>query len=291
MTADCSEYTPLLSAAADGVLSPEEQSRLADHLACCPACRERYAQTLLIHETLSAWEAPEPPGDLTAAVMARIRSERAVRRKRRRCAAALAACFTLLLFSARLLPPMGKGSSDAVSADTGGAAEYNEAALYDSAAEGAAPSATPELREAEPKEPEQVLQGASTFFNAPQTGGGADAETDKAAADAPAVVTLSSSDPELLSWMTSNISPEARCSQDEDAWLITADEYQALNAHIEEAAIDCEMEWGSFFTAAAVPEENQAIEEEKEMICVIYLQAGEPEETPEEVPAPPEPEP
>ena len=72
----------VISAAVDGTLSPEEHRQLLEHLADCPACREAYEQTLLLHDTFAAWEEPEVPADLTAAVMGRVRQERAKNRRR-----------------------------------------------------------------------------------------------------------------------------------------------------------------------------------------------------------------
>ena len=63
---ECGEYEALISAAVDGAVSEAERRELMGHLAQCAACREKYEQMMALHEAFAAWEAEEPPADLTA---------------------------------------------------------------------------------------------------------------------------------------------------------------------------------------------------------------------------------
>ena len=155
-------------------------------------------------------------------------------------------------------------------------------ALPGSASEGI-PSAAPEVRTVESASEEQIMEGVITYFNnapppAAETDSSAKLETQAAVKAVPlSVPTLSSSDPELLNWMCSNINEAGYNSEDTantaeaTAWLITADEYEALTAHIVEVSMDYEMDWGPATAAVTAngPEENA------EVICVVYFQAAE----------------
>ena len=68
-------YIDLISAVLDGEAAPAEAAELMDHLSACPACQAAYEQTLALRDAFLGWEEPEPPGDLAAAVMSRVRQE------------------------------------------------------------------------------------------------------------------------------------------------------------------------------------------------------------------------
>lgn len=285
----------LISADVDGALSPEEHRRLMAHLAGCPACREVYEQTLLLHEAFSDWEEPEIPGDLTAAVMTRVRAERTRARRRplRRFAAA-AVCLALILCGAKMLPQ----DRPAVAKASPGEAVMAEAAQNDalpgSASEGI-PSAAPEVRMANPPSQEQLMEGAITYFNSvpddgdlPEGEDGVSPQSGKRAWEVQplSVPTLSSSDPDLLDWMTANIAgagyhPDGEAnSAGAIVWLISEEEYTALQAHITEVSMTYEMDWGiaaaAVTTADGASEEDDAPEDgEEAVICVVYLQKKE----------------
>lgn len=283
-------YTPLLHAAVDGALSPEERQVLLDHLEDCPACREAYQEALWVHRAFQEWEAAEPPADLTAAVMGRIRGERRRSRLRslRRFAAA-AACLGLILYGARLLP-LFRADAPAPQSDTASMTQAEEEApLSDSGEAGALQAPAPALRKAEPSGEEQILEGVITYFNhAPLSDPDAPEDSEALpAAVPPAVPTLSSSDPELLDWMSSNIArvgysgADAINSTEATAWLITPQEYEALSAHIEEEGMEVEMDWGAAALTVSADNGEKRDETDPDMICVVYLQAEEPGETEE----------
>lgn len=285
----------VISAAVDGALSPEEHRQLLEHLSGCPACREAYEQTLLLHNAFAAWEEPEVPADLTAAVMGRVRQERAKNRRRPlwRLAAA-AACLAVILYGAGIARPdrADYAADDGVSMETLPAEADQSDALPGSASEGL-PSAAPEVRLAGAPSEEQIMEGVITYFNhipSAETAEIAEGSEEVCAKQAPkaeplSVPTLSSSDPELLNWMTANI-PEAGYSSadtansaDATAWLISSEEYEALQAHMETVDMEYEMDWGNTPMVMAV-DSGGAAERKVEVICVVYLQedeTGEPE--------------
>ena len=285
----------VISAAVDGALSPEEHRQLLEHLSGCPACREAYEQTLLLHNAFAAWEEPEVPADLTAAVMGRVRQERAKNRRRPlwRLAAA-AACLAVILYGAGIARPdrADYAADDGVSMETSPAEADQSDALPGSASEGL-PSAAPEVRLADAPSEEQIMEGVITYFNhipSAETAEIAEGSEEVCAKQAPkaeplSVPTLSSSDPELLHWMTANI-PEAGYSSadtansaDATAWLISSEEYEALQAHMETVDMEYEMDWGNTPMVMAV-DSGGAAERKVEVICVVYLQedeTGEPE--------------
>lgn len=281
--AEQEHYIVMISAAVDGALSPEEHSRLMEHLADCPACREAYTQSLLLHDAFSSWEEPEIPGDLTAAVMTQIRPQR-IKTKRRplRRFLAGAACLALILWGAYLLPSK---QADVFPGAGGGELSLAKAdqddALPSSASEGI-PSAAPEVRTADVPSQEQLMDGVITYFNnaPPIDEAGTPVESGKQVMSAAplSVPTLSSSDPALLSWMTANID-EAGYSSDSDAnsaeataWLISAEEYQALQEHIADISMDYSMNWGDDAAALCIDAASGETGE-AEVICVIYIQA------------------
>lgn len=288
-------YSDMISAAVDGALSPEEHRQLLEHLSDCPACREAYEQTLLLHDAFAAWEEPEVPADLTAAVMGRVRQERAKSRRRPlwRLAAA-AACLAVILYGAGIARPHRADHTveDGVPVGTSLAEADQSDALPGSASEGL-PSAAPEVRLTEAPSEEQIMEGVITYFNhVPSTEPTGVAEPTEEVQDkqepkvkALSVPTLSSSDPALLDWMTANIpeagysSPDTANSADATAWLISGEEYEALQAHMEAVAMEYEMDWGNAPMVMAVDSGGNT-ESQVEVICVVYLledETGEPE--------------
>ena len=288
-------YSDMISAAVDGALSPEEHRQLLEHLSGCPACREAYEQTLLLHDAFAAYEEPEVPADLTAAVMGRVRQERAKHRRRPlwRLAAA-AACLAVILYGAGIARPdrAEHTAEGGVPVGTSLAEADQSDALPGSASEGF-PSAAPEVRLADAPNEEQIMEVVITYFNhvpSVEADGVAEATEEIRDKQAPkveslSVPTLSSSDPELLDWMTTNI-PEAGYSSadtansaDATAWLISGAEYEALQAHMEAVSMEYEMDWGSTPMVMAVDSGGET-ESQVEVICVVYLQeneTGEPE--------------
>lgn len=83
----CDQAMELLSARLDGVLTPEEEAGLEEHLAQCPECRALAADLAELHDAMPGLY-QEPPPELKERVMAQIRAENApisldeVRKKR-----------------------------------------------------------------------------------------------------------------------------------------------------------------------------------------------------------------
>ena len=242
----------VISAAVDGTLSPEEHRQLLEHLADCPACREAYEQTLLLHDTFAAWEEPEVPADLTAAVMGRVRQERAKNRRRPlwRLAAA-AACLAVILYGAGIARPdrADHAADDGVSMETSPTEADQSDALPGSASEGL-PSAAPEVRLADTPSEEQIMEGVITYFNhvpSAETAGIAEGSEEVCAKQAPKA---------------------------EAAWLISGEEYEALQAHMETVDMEYEMDWGNTPMVMAV-DSGEVAESQVGVICVVYLQEDE----------------
>lgn len=277
-------YIALISAVLDGEAAPAEAAELMDHLSACPACQAVYDQMLAMREAFLGWEEPELPGDLTAAVMDRVRQEPRTAARRRtipiglRRFAAAAACLALILLGARLLPPQS-----ASPAEQGLMLTSNDAPAeaYDVEP---APGSTPAPRSLEPEtDPaqtdEQLPDGVLTYFNSVPARKSSEAESaasgviasDPASASAApvTVTTLSSSDPELLQWMSTNVTASGYQTEDtEDAeaatvWLVTAEEYQALLVHLADAQAEVSVEYAG------------GEETGEEVYCVVYLRADE----------------
>ena len=77
----CRRAETILQALLDGALPPNEAARLRDHLAACAPCRARLDSLRLVHEALSTQPEPEPSPDLAAAIIARARAQRGLRRR------------------------------------------------------------------------------------------------------------------------------------------------------------------------------------------------------------------
>lgn len=75
--AHCDESIELISAALDGALSPEEQTRLEAHLAQCPDCKALYEDLTCIHQNLLDLPPVEVPQGLTERIMEAVAAEAA----------------------------------------------------------------------------------------------------------------------------------------------------------------------------------------------------------------------
>lgn len=73
--AHCDESIELISAALDGALSPEEQTRLDRHLAQCPDCKALYEDLTQIHQSLLDLPLVKVPHGLTDRIMDAVAAE------------------------------------------------------------------------------------------------------------------------------------------------------------------------------------------------------------------------
>lgn len=71
----CDDYAALLDLYVDGELSPEEMSRVRDHLDRCPGCRAYVDDALAIRAAFPDVEDVEVPAGFAEGVMARIQTE------------------------------------------------------------------------------------------------------------------------------------------------------------------------------------------------------------------------
>lgn len=124
------EIAPLLSAFLDGALTEAESAEVRAHLTECEACRARVAEYAAMREGLrEAMEEVEVPADFTANVMAAVRAEKSVRRRKvsARRYLPVAACAAVVLLAASLFPGMQRMGSDSKAADTAVRQEANSA--------------------------------------------------------------------------------------------------------------------------------------------------------------------
>lgn len=77
---DCQRIQKFLWLTEDGVLSPQQQVAVEEHLKDCPACREAAARWMTAREALRAYPPVEPTPDFTARVLMAARDARARRR-------------------------------------------------------------------------------------------------------------------------------------------------------------------------------------------------------------------
>ena len=147
----CEEALELISARIDGPLSGEESARLEDHLSVCPACRTLAADLEQLHAELPLLAA-QPPADLTANVMNRIREQKITpfqSKKRRwqwRSLASLAAVAVLVVIGSTALGQWRQGKYTDSVAQPGAniqtqtaAPQQTQATQPETAAERAAP--------------------------------------------------------------------------------------------------------------------------------------------------------
>jgi hypothetical protein len=119
----CDEMESLLSVYFDGECTPEETAQIRAHLKTCAACRQRLREYAMAREHFPDDFDVSAPADLSANVMAAIRSGRAPQQKRRcgvwkKVLLPLAACLVLALalpnFSAHFLQNQGSTAPEAV---------------------------------------------------------------------------------------------------------------------------------------------------------------------------------
>lgn len=290
----CEKYAPLISAAVDGELCPAERRELMDHLAQCPACREIYGEMMAMHEAFSQLDA-EVPGDLTGDVMAKVRTQKQVRKPRHAWwqIAAAAACCALVFLGYQHLQggspadqvaeaTSGKAASYAVPMDENASQAVSEPSVAASAQSGTDSAVVSEsTEEAAARDPEnsttaaagqEIMENVLTYFrscaprvSATMTGEAADEAQEEETGAVPCP-TLSSSAPELEMWVIENIPAEGYSSDDATgarAWLITAEEYETLRDYLDQEGIPYT------FDDAGDPAEGQ---ETREMVCVVYLE-------------------
>ena len=282
----CEDYTALISAAVDGVLTPGEERLLHEHLSQCPDCLAIYQEMLAIHDAFDGWE-ENPPADLTGAVMGRIRRERKRNRRRRFLpVAAAAACCAFIILGYYALPSAIRSSTvsdtaadDAPSVNASLATDDGAPSSGDTeeavAGKSSAPFAVqPEAADSTDSKDceEQIMEGVLTYFDsgAPAVSGAA--IMPQTQSNSVSIPTLSSADPALLQWMSDNVPETGYVSEnraDLSAWLITAEEYDSLTAYLTESGADYDMEWED--VQIELPENSGEVE----LICVIFLGADQ----------------
>lgn len=163
----CEEYAALLDLFVDGELSPEDMTRVRNHLAECPGCRAYVDDALAIRAGFPDAEETVVPEGFAEGVMARVREDAAKERKivelKRRgvrhwigTAAALAACCALVIL-VRTGPGFAGQTKDAA-APAGDGAAYDTAETAIAGEEsGITPQAAPEAAP-ESKEPEDAAE-------------------------------------------------------------------------------------------------------------------------------------
>jgi len=280
----CDKYAALISAGVDNALTADERRKLMDHLAECPACREAYTQMLAMHEAFEGWE-EELPRDLTGDVMAQIRKEKAVSKRRKRAwlpMAAAAACCALVFIGYHAMPSPAKNAvNDAAEAsETAGsvvmtddtkAEVFDDSALYQVAAGTAA--ATDECEE-------HILEGVLTYFRSAPAAMPAEIENaadepladDLTAEDERSVPILTCHESALVDWMAENTSVAGYTAETSEtgvtttAWLISAEECEALIAYLDDATLPYSTAWEQFHADFPLPSDG-------DLVCVVYLPA------------------
>ena len=108
----CDDYAALLDLYVDGELSPEEMSRVRDHLDRCPGCRAYVDDALAIRAAFPDVEDVEVPMGFAEGVMARIQTEAGSKKKQstpwRKVLPTLVACCALVILL-RNVPGMFSG--------------------------------------------------------------------------------------------------------------------------------------------------------------------------------------
>lgn len=289
----CAEYAPLISAAVDGEVSPEERRELMEHLAQCPACREAYEQMLAMQMAFEELDA-ELPGDLAGDVMAKIRSQQKKPRRRYWMQLSVAAaCCALVFLGYRSL---GLGTADHSNTVTTADSTLADSAdmAMNAAADDAAqvqddslPEGTNRIQDEEVvSSDEQIMESVLTYFHtAPKVSMyTADSVTPGAAETAPVqnedtvgqdatgevqdetesaveVATISSSDPALVEWMEGNTSSQEYTRDGATAWLVSIEEGKTLEAFLVQESIP--------YSTDSVQLLEQT--DGSEMVCVVYL--------------------
>ena len=280
MNRECASAQALISAAADGELTLQEQQELQAHLALCPECRAAYDQTMAIRDAFAQWaeEEVELPGDLTAAVMQKIRQESPKKPRRRPyfSLALAAACCALMVLGYQLIPRSGNvADSIAPAGEKSLPQEAQSDALQEESKTDAgdlSPQVNTAVAPSGQDSPDDValMEGVITYFHTSPDGRTAP-ETQEEGATA-SVPTLSSSDAALLDWMNQNCPETGYTSYREEtgtaatAWLITEAQYAELTAWLDGQSAAYTMEWEDVRVSADA-------QVQEGMICVIYLPA------------------
>lgn len=280
----CEEYAALISAAIDDALTADERRKLMDHLAACPACREAYTQMMTMHEAFADWE-EELPGDLTGDVMAKIRKEKALAKRRKRSwlplVAAAACCALVFLGYQGLNAESNTVRNAAPVMDT--KAVVSESADMAAAPANAAADDVSAVTKADDYityttadnfltgEEDQLLEGVLTYFR------GAPAEeepmlevekneqeSEAAMSDKQTLLILTSAEEALVGWMAENTTAVGHTSEENatTAWLITDEECALLTDWLTAE----EIAWEQY--QVELPEPNGA-----DVVCVVYLPA------------------
>ncbi len=71
----CDPIRPMLAAYSEGLLKPDEASKVSEHLSACPACQAEADRHAEVWELLAADEPVEPPADLARRVLEKVRDE------------------------------------------------------------------------------------------------------------------------------------------------------------------------------------------------------------------------
>ena len=294
----CEHYTALISAAVDGELTEAEREKLMDHLAQCPGCREVYSQMMAMHAVFDDLEAEvELPGDLAGDVMAKVHTQKQVRRPRHywwQITAAAACCALVILGYQQIWGgnlsentvdgTAGNTAAYAADGEAGSQAAYNAAALAptpspketmtesDAATENEADDALRESEEVVTSASDQeIMDDVLTYFRssgpAVSTAMVEQAEDEDASGTVPCL-TLSSSAPELETWAAENLSAEGYTTEGSNAraWIITIPEYEELTTYLTEQSVPYQLDGDE------APEGDSAgAALETEMVCVVYL--------------------
>ena len=163
----CDDYAALLDLYVDGELSPEEISRVRDHLEQCPGCRAYVDDALAIRAAFPDAEDVEVPAGFAEGVVARIQKETVPKKKTptswRKVLPTLAACCALVILL-RSVPGMFSGRKAASAAmDTAAPAMTTE-------------SASEETADAPAEEPAAMMDRQITFDSGAVTEHAAPAE-------------------------------------------------------------------------------------------------------------------
>ena len=266
---NCESYAALINAAVDGELLPEERTRLMDHLAACPACREQYTQLMAIHTAFADWDVDVPEG-LTDAVMEQIHAQR--RRPRRRWVqlGVAAACCAVVLLGTQVLHSLSPRNNIRAT-DPAPVSDGEEDSQTPPPANNTAEDDASDGSLSEPPQVDPTLKAALTYFTSGDSpsvmsndlpSNGESSGSDLYAA------TLTCEDIAMETWMTEHIQDEAYVSTDSSealsafAWLISYADYTELTGYLAENNIAYSQEMVQADTALS----------DGDMIRVVYLE-------------------
>ena len=178
----CDDYAALLDLYIDGELSPEEMSRVQEHLGRCPGCRAYVDDALAIRAAFPDAEEVEVPVGFAEGVMARVQKETVPKKKQstpwRKVLPTLAACCALVILL-RSVPGMFSGrKASSAAMDTAAPAMATESASEEKAeavfeepaalmdrqmAAGSSDAITEDAVPAECAEPQEAEKGAGPY--------------------------------------------------------------------------------------------------------------------------------